>query len=411
MEKRVVVMTHIFVRWITDFGNVLAFLHTEGYSATIYSSPPSARSDLNWDAPALFDDYRSVLPAGTELRFLPFQRSKMDVRGLLRMSGIAARMGRRHPDALFMLWHMAIVVAMGLPLRMMNRRCLFMVTGLGTVLGDRTSAFRMHRTIALQFYKYLFSGKHSRVLTHNHEDKEFLVRRTGVDPSKVVVTPGCGVDPTLFPFFEKVADNNPPVILVPARLVVQKGILEAAAASRLLNERGVQHEMWFTSGFEPFYPSVSISREQVDEMSRNSSSIRFLGYIKDLVTVYERCDIVCYPTRYPEGVPTALIEAAACGRPVVTTDNVGCRDISIHEQTALVAPVNDPVALANALERMIKEPALRERLRRNAFEKFIAEFTKDVVLQRTIEAFESMGVSFGSERAAPDMRLGMAKSA
>jgi glycosyltransferase involved in cell wall biosynthesis len=107
-------------------------------------------------------------------------------------------------------------------------------------------------------------------------------------------------------------------------------------------------------------------------------------------------------------VPTVLIEAAACGRPVVTTDNVGCRDISIHDETALVTPVNDPEALARALEKLIEDVALRERLRRNAYRKFLAEFTKDIVLERTIEAFESMGSQFSKTRASQDIRLAMA---
>lgn len=408
MEKRLVVLTHLFVRWLTDFGNVITFMDQEGYSVTIYSNPPSDLPELNWDAPELFADYRSILPAGTDIQFLPFRRNKFDLKGLIRMTAIAARLARRHRDAFFMLWHMPIIVAMGLPLRLMNRRCLFMVTGLGTVLGDRTARFRLHRTIALQFYRFLFSGKNSRVLTHNQEDKDFLVQRTGVDRSKVVVTPGCGVDPSLFSFFERLPDNDPPVILVPARLIVQKGIFEAAAASRLLNARGIRHEMWFTSGLEPFYPSVSISREELEEMSRQSPSIKFLGYVKSLMPLYEKCDIVCYPTRYPEGVPTALLEAAACGRPVVTTDNVGCRDISIHGQTALVAPINDSGALAGALEQMIQDRSLRDQLRRNAYIRFRAGFTKNIVLERTIDAFESMGSRFRSEQRSPDIRIGVA---
>lgn len=408
MEKKLVILTHLFVRWLTDFGNVITFMDQEGYSVSIYSNPPSELPDLNWDAPELFADYRSILPAGTDIHFLPFRRNKLDLLGLIRMTAIGARLARRYPGGFFMLWHMPIIVTIGLPLRLMNRKSLFMVTGLGTVLGDRTARFRFHRIVALFFYRLLFSGRNSRVLTHNQEDKEFLVRRTGVDPAKVVVTPGCGVDPACFPFFERLPENDPPVILVPARLIVQKGIFEAGAASRLLNERGIRHEMWFTSGLEPYYPSISISREQLEEMRRQSASIRFLGYVKSLVPLFERCDIVCYPTRYPEGVPTALIEAAACGRPVVTTDNVGCRDISIHEQSALVAPINDPKALADALERMIQDPALRERLRRNAYSRFLSDFTKDIVLQRTIDAFESMGYRFHGEQRSRDIRMGVA---
>jgi glycosyltransferase involved in cell wall biosynthesis len=404
MEKRLVILTHMFVRWLTDFGNVVTFMDKEGYSFTIHTNPPANLPYLNWDAPEFYEDFRSVLPAGTDIEFLPYRRGSIDPIGLIKMAWSAIKLGKRHPDGLYMFWSAVIIITMGLPLRLMNRKCLFMVTGLGSVLGDRTAKFRVQRVIILEVYKFLFSGKNSRVLTHNPDDKRFLVERTGVADEKVVVTPGCGADPAFFPFFEKLPDNEVPVILVPARLIVQKGIFDAGEASRLLNERGVKHEMWFTGGFEPFYPSISISREQLDEMSRKSASIKFLGYVESVVPLYQKCDIVLYPTRYPEGVPTVLIESAACGRPAVTTDNVGCRDISIHEQTALVAPINSPAVFADHLERMINDPALRERLRRNAYAKFLAEFTKDIVLQRTIDAFESMGSEFAGKQVAPDIR-------
>jgi glycosyltransferase involved in cell wall biosynthesis len=321
------------------------------------------------------------------------------------MIALAVRLGRGYPEGIFMLWHMVIIVAMGVPLRLMNRKCLFMVTGLGSVLGGKSRTFKWQRAIALPIYRFLFSGKNSRVLTHNTDDKQFLVERTGADPSKIVVTPGCGVDPAVFPFFEEMPANDPPVILVPARLIHQKGIVDACAASRMLDDRGIRHKMWLTGGLEPFYPQLSISAAELEELKRSTMSALFIGYAKSLVPIYRQCDIVCYPTRYPEGLPTVLVEAAACGRPVVTTDNVGCRDITADGQTGLVAPVNDPVALADALERLIRDVPLRDRLRRNAYARFRDEFTKDIVLQRTLAAFESLGDSFSEDRTAPDIRV------
>jgi len=403
--RELVVLTHMFPRWLTDFGNVITFLGRQGYSFQIHTNPPSGLPFRNWDDPSYYADYQARLPHGTKVRYLPYRRGSISPLGLLKMARRAVDLGRANPDALFMFWSMVIIISMGLPLRLMNRKCLFMVTGLGSVLGDRTAKFRLYRVIVLAFYRFLFSGRNSRVLTHNHEDKDFLVRRTGIDPAKVVVTPGCGVDPRVFPFFEDLPKNDPPVIYVPTRLVAQKGVLEAGEASRLLNERGIAHEMWFTGGFEPFYSSISISREQMEQMERRSGSIRFLGYVDSGVPLLENCDILCYPTYYPEGVPTALLEAASCGRPAVTTDNVGCRDISIHEETALVVPPRDPVALADALERMIKDPELQERVRRNAHARFLAGFTKDICLERTLDAFESMGVTFEGEQTSEDIRL------
>jgi len=405
VSRDLVVLTHMFPRWLTDFGNVVTYLDREDYRFQFHTSPPSGLPFRTWDDPTYYADYKARLPRGTTVSYLPYRRGSISPVGLIRMAKRAFDLGKASPDGLFMFWSMVLIISMGLPLRLMNRKCLFMVTGLGSVLGDRTSKFRLYRAIVLVFYRFLFSGRNSRVLTHNQEDKDFLVRRTGVRPDKVVVTPGCGVDPRFFPFFEELPKNEPPIIYVPTRLVKQKGVLEAGEASRLLNERGIAHQMWFTGGFEPFYSSISISQEEMERMTSGSASIKFLGYVDSVVPLLKECDIVCYPTYYPEGVPTALLEAASCGRPAVTTDNVGCRDISIHEETALVVPPRDAVALADALERMIGDPALQERLRRNAHARFSAGFTKDICLERTLDAFESMGVAFEGEQSSEDIRL------
>jgi glycosyltransferase involved in cell wall biosynthesis len=122
--------------------------------------------------------------------------------------------------------------------------------------------------------------------------------------------------------------------------------------------------------------------------------------------VYRESDIVCYPTRYPEGTPTVLIEAAATGRPAVTCDTVGAREIVVDGETGLVVPQQDARALADALQRLIEDPDLRERLRRRAHQRFLDGYTKDIVLAATLKAFESVGMSFTTPVTAPDIRVG-----
>lgn len=405
MAREAVVLTHMLGRYLDDFGNVVRFLERDGFKVTIYASPPVDSQKLSIDSRRLFDDYRTLLPGSVEVKRLPYCRGgKMMPWEVLQMIRLAFQLARRHPDAMFMMWSVYVIIACGIPLRMLNRKSLYLVTGLGPVLGSKGRRFRLFRSIIIAAYSYLMSGRNSRCLNHNGDDKLFLARTLHASPDKFFVTPGCGVDPKVFPYFEHRSENPQPILLVPARLIEDKGIFEAIKASGILSKRGVKHEMWFTGAVEP-YPWIRVSENDISRAQQENPCVRFIGYQPSMVPIYEKADIVCYPTRYPEGTPTVLIEAAATGRVGVTCDTVGAREIVLNEQTGLVVPQNDPVALADAIERVISDPDLYERLRRNAYQHFLAHYTKDMALQATIAALASLNLTFEQEMTAPDIRF------
>jgi glycosyltransferase involved in cell wall biosynthesis len=406
MAKEAIILTHMLGRFLDDFGNVVLFLERDGYAVTIYTSPPVDTPNFSTDSPGNFEEYRKRLPPSIQVKDLPYVRGgKMMPWEVLRMMVLGFRLARRHPDAMFPMWSVYVIIACGLPLRLFNRRSLYMVTGLGPVLGSKGKRFRLFRTIILGVYRYLMSGRNSRCLNHNADDKRFLARTLQADPAKFFVTPGCGVDPELFPFFEERANNAHPIVVVPARLIEDKGIREAVAASGILRDRGVEHEMWFTGATEP-YPWISITEEERVRAQRENPAVKFIGFQKSMVPVYRQADIVCLPTRYPEGTPTVLIEAAATGRVGVTCDTVGATEIVLDEETGLVVSQRDPRALADALQRVMADPELYERFRRNAYQHFLRHYTKDMALRTTLAAFESVGLSFDHEMTAPDIRVG-----
>lgn len=371
---------------------MIRYLDRDGFTVTVYASPPVETIELSTDSPRVTEEYRRRLPPSVQVKHLPYCRDgKRMPWKVARMLALGLRLGRRHPDAMFQLWSMPVIVACGLPLRLLNRRCLFMVTGLGPVLGSRGRRFRLLRTLLLAVYRYLLTGRNSRCLNHNAEDKQFLAERLGVDPDTCFVTPGCGVDPRAFPYRAEHPGNPHPVVVVPGRLIVDKGVREAIEASRILRDRGVVHEMRFTGAVEP-YPWISISQAEIERAERENPYIRFIGYRLSMAEVYAEADIVCLPTRYPEGTPTALIEAAASGRASVTCDTVGAREIVLSERTGLVVPQRDPVALADALQRLMSDPDLYDHLRVNAHQHFLAHYTKDLALRATLAALRERRV-------------------
>lgn len=329
---------------------------------------------------------------GLQCHRLPLSRSQptpLDaVRTVLRAIRIAARV----PGESFTMWSVQTKLLCGLPLRAFNRRCIFLVPGLGTVFSSDLRRFRVARRLVVPAYRWMFRGPSSRVIVLNRDDLGFMTDVIGVPRDRIfVMHGGCGVDPQRFPFVEALPERRPRAVLIPARLIREKGILEAAQASRLLCDRGIAHEMWFSSDIDPGNP-LTLSRAEVAALPSVSPAIRVLGNVRDMPPVFQAAYAVCLPT-YREGVPTALVEASATGRPIVTTDAVGPRDLIRHEYNGLRVPVGNAVALADALQRVLTDDELARRLQRNAYDHYLRNCTKDATLHQALPAFASLGAA------------------
>ncbi len=105
--------------------------------------------------------------------------------------------------------------------------------------------------------------------------------------------------------------------------------------------------------------------------------------------VFLQSHIVCLPS-YREGVPKVLIEAAACGLPIITTDTPGCREIVRHGDNGLLVPVRDAGALADALRRLIEDTELRHRMGARGREIAVAEFSVEKVINETLAVYREL---------------------
>jgi glycosyltransferase involved in cell wall biosynthesis len=126
--------------------------------------------------------------------------------------------------------------------------------------------------------------------------------------------------------------------------------------------------------------------------ARSFPDVAFIGYQPSIAALYARADIACIPSWYREGLQTALLESASSGCPIVACDNVGVRDFLRPEIDGLVVPPHAPALLADALERMIREPGLAERLRTAAHARFLSGFTRQHMVETTMEAMRGTGI-------------------
>jgi glycosyltransferase involved in cell wall biosynthesis len=226
----------------------------------------------------------------------------------------------------------------------------------------------------------------SVVLVQNGDDRE-LLQRLGVDPSGIELIGSSGVDVDTFaPLPEPAGDV--PVIGIATRMLAIKGVHHLIEASRLLRNRGVAHKVVLVGAPDPHNPS-SIP-EQTLRLWGSEPGISWLGHQSDVRKLWEMAHIAVLTSLGGEGVPKTLLEAAACGRPIVATDVPGCREIARAGSNGLLVPPGDAAALADALETLIKSPELRHRFGAEGRAIVEQEFSGDLVGRRTVALYERL---------------------
>src|SRR5499427_8520550 len=244
------------------------------------------------------------------------------------------------------------------------------ITGLGyTFIADTLKA-RVLRFLIGMVLRLLVDRGRNVLLVQNPDDRA-LLQSLGIGEDRIVVIPGSGVDVArLRPVPEP---EGPVTVAFVGRLLSDKGVRVLIDAHRLLRAKGVAIALLLAGTVDPANPA-SVSEHEVEAWSREPG-ITWLGHVDDIATVWARAHIAVLPSRR-EGLPKSLLEAAACGRPMVATDVPGCREVAIPGETGILVPPDDPAALAAAIETLAQAPDLRARLgaaaRKLAEERFAA---------------------------------------
>lgn len=261
------------------------------------------------------------------------------------------------------------------------------VAGMGYVFISDSPKACLLRPLVRMLLKLALGGRNARLILQNPDDVALFRQARLVDPDHVRLIPGSGVDCERFsPATATVSDGRPRVVL-PARLLWDKGLAEYAAAARLLRARGVPVDLLLAGDPDPGNPAAvpeSVVRGWVSE-----GLLQWLGHVDDMPALFRSVQIVALPS-YREGLPKGLIEAGASGCALVTTDVPGCREVVTHEVDGLLVPVKDGGALADAIERLVRDPVLRNTLGAAARKKAIAEFDERIVVARTLDVYAEL---------------------
>jgi glycosyltransferase involved in cell wall biosynthesis len=171
------------------------------------------------------------------------------------------------------------------------------------------------------------------------------------------------------------------------RLLADKGIHMLIRAQRLLRQRGANVELLIAGTPDPANPA-SLSEREAAALDREPG-IRWLGHVDDIAGLWARAHIAVLPSRR-EGLPKSLLEAAACGRPLVATDVPGCREVVHPGKTGLLVPFDDAPALADAIERLATSPELRARYGAAARDLAVQRFSAEAIGRQTVDLYRSL---------------------
>lgn len=227
------------------------------------------------------------------------------------------------------------------------------ISGLGFVFMAKGKNAVIVRSLVSGLYRLALGKRNLKVICQNPDDRKIIVRATGLSLNKLAMIPGSGVN--LSACSARPLPQGTPVVVMAARLLCDKGVHEFVTAARLLKQRGVAACFWLVG--EPDAGNPASVNDTDLTVWRNEGVIELLGYRDDIDSLFAQSSIIVLPS-YREGLPKVLIEAAACGRAVVTTDVPGCRDAIEPGKTGLLVPVKDPLALANAIQSLIDDPEL-----------------------------------------------------
>jgi glycosyltransferase involved in cell wall biosynthesis len=258
------------------------------------------------------------------------------------------------------------------------------LTGLGSLFIGEAKVRSTARRVVRLALRVLLKRSRSWTIAQNPDDQRFVME-LGAPAGSVVSIPGSGVDTSkLLPLPEP-----PPPITAAyvGRMLADKGVPTLINAFSALTKRGVPLKLLLAGDCDQENPG-SLAPQQLREFA-SAFGIHWLGHVPDIRDVWRQAHFAVLASRR-EGLPKSLLEAAACGRPMVATDVPGCREIAIEGETALTVPVDDAAALADVMTRMASDAPLRERLGKRARQLVETKFSSETIGKQTVELYRSI---------------------
>ncbi|HLR12179.1 MAG TPA: glycosyltransferase family 4 protein [Burkholderiaceae bacterium] len=341
-------------------------------------------------------------PAVEEIRRLGFthhvlqmsRSGKNPLQELRTLAGLWRLFRRVRPDLVHAVTIKAVIYG-GMAARLARVPALVAaISGLGYLFTRPSKRFDITRWAATQLYRLALGHPHSRVIFQNTDDRDTLESLRVVTPDQSVLVRGSGVDLSAYTAVSE--PGEPPCVVVcVARLLRDKGIHEFIEAAKCSREAGDPITWQLAGAPDPGNPT-SLGQGQVQQW-HDEGVITWLGERDDVARLYQQAHVAVLPS-YREGLPKSLIEAAACGRAIVTTDVPGCRDAVVPGVTGVLVPPQDARALLEAVRSLAADPAARQAMGRAGRELAEREFGIEQIVNEQLAIYDELLVPVATPR-------------
>lgn len=258
--------------------------------------------------------------------------------------------------------------------------------GLGYLFTHTDLKTRFLRKIVQKVLKFLLNRQNSILILQNTDDEKILLDYKIIQKAHLAIIKGVGVNTDIFSSQAepKVDEEKGPIVAFASRMLKDKGILELIEAIKILKSRNVKAQFHFWGDIDSLNPS-SVTTQELNHW-QEVGLIIWHGSTTQVASVYQKSHLVVLPS-YREGLPKTLLEAASCGRAIVTTNVPGCREIVQHEINGLLVPSKNAPALADAIQELLTNSALRKNMGKESRKIIENHFTEQQIIQQTLQLY------------------------
>jgi glycosyltransferase involved in cell wall biosynthesis len=265
--------------------------------------------------------------------------------------------------------------------------------GLGYLFTDDNRRVRFLRFCLGRMLRTLLRLSRSVVVFQNHHDRDLLIKEQVVTLGQTRIIPGSGVDTTVFDLHPPPLEG--PIVMLASRMLWDKGVGDFVESVRRLKRQEVSARFVLVGRCDEHNPAAIA----LDQLQRwiDEGLVEWWGHREDMSATLALATVVILPS-YREGLPKVLLEAAACGKPIIATDVPGCREIVKHGVTGLLIPSRDPAALAAAIDSLLRDPLLRTTMGLAGREAVIRTFSVEKVTGQVIQLYRELLAGRASSR-------------
>jgi glycosyltransferase involved in cell wall biosynthesis len=258
------------------------------------------------------------------------------------------------------------------------------IPGLGHIFTAEKTPNTLLKFLVTCLYKIALYQSNTHVIFQNNDDHNEFLNLNIINSYQAHIINGSGVNLTEYKFTKENASSSK-IIVMACRILQHKGILEFIEACEILTKKNIKAKFILAGKFDLQNPSF-IKEETLKNLIKNTT-ISFIGFQENTYKLFKSAHVVVLPS-YREGLPKVLSEAAACGRAIITTNVPGCKDAIIPGVTGLLVPPKNAHALAEAIEFLIKNDALRISMGNKARQFAEKQFNIDNIVKQHLDIYE-----------------------